>query len=211
MKASEPIGNRFPEPIRPDLGNQLGTGSGNRSEPGRGTGSGLAYGSRREPGSREPVLGSSMRSERESDERDRFPTLLEPSAVDLGNRFREPVAREPVPSIREPVAPRPTLPRVSLGQMRIAGVEVLLREMPREASIEVLVQLRGVVDSRGSGQVTEVRLSDTMPLRAWASLGEQSRRSFIRRVVMHALTHEVDEWLEIDGERGPDPHEGDVR
>jgi hypothetical protein len=96
------------------------------------------------------------------------------------------------------------LPEVTLGSMRISAIGVDLRQMASRPGIEVRVDMR-VLD-RGGESVQPLRFSETFAEELWSQLDEKTRAQFIRRVVLDALTHEVDEWLRVDGKLVTNAH-----
>ncbi len=92
---------------------------------------------------------------------------------------------------------------VSLGHMRIDRVTVKLSRSPDWHGIDIQVRL-DVIDVR-NGEQAPVMLLDRFP----ADIPIRDQREFVRHMVSRALTHEMDEWLRIDGVQLVDPHAGE--
>lgn len=105
---------------------------------------------------------------------------------------------------------RPDMPKVSLGDFRIGRVQALVRENPYHPLIEVCVVLEGLRDRAAPKQATTGTLLEQVPMYAWEQMTAKDRHTIIRGAVRRALEHEIDEWMEVDGERFTDPHAADT-
>lgn len=93
---------------------------------------------------------------------------------------------------------------VSLGAFAIDAATVAVSEGMLRPDIEVRVTLAvRDIETREPNTVTHRLL---MPRIRWDALPADMRAEAIRREVMKAIEHEVDEWLTVDGERVRDPH-----
>ena len=93
----------------------------------------------------------------------------------------------------------------SLGAMRINAIRVALRR--DEHNVHFIVPMT-VVDVHAQWREIEIVFNDYMPTSAWDSLTEHMQKQIVRKVIMSALEHEVDEWLRYRGEVMNPPHRG---
>lgn len=108
-----------------------------------------------------------------------------------------------------------TLPEISLGEMRIANVRAELdRDMPCRFRLRVFWEcpdstaksrFAGVPEQHWPGDST-LMFTYEIVTEFWSRLDVPARRKWIRSKIREALLHELDEWLEIDGEKFPSPH-----
>jgi hypothetical protein len=96
------------------------------------------------------------------------------------------------------------LPEVTLGSMRIENIGVRLGRMADRPGIEIRV----VADARDldRARTSPLIFREYFAEELWSQLDEKARAQSIRRVVLDALTHEVDEWLRVDGKLVTNAH-----
>ncbi len=101
-----------------------------------------------------------------------------------------------------------SLPEVTLGEFRISGLRCSVRRAVHMDGIEILTVYES--PSVDTGQPIPIHSIQFVPLQDWRRMPEGERVETIRRCVVEALKHEVDECLRIDGNRVRDPHPPDV-
>lgn len=96
------------------------------------------------------------------------------------------------------------LPVADLGDFAISGAEISVqRVVARHVRIEVRLWPR--LDSTTGTKPSILAVGNTVEVDDFVLDSPSVFRDLVRRVVMNALAHEVDEWLKIDGVR-IDPH-----
>lgn len=101
---------------------------------------------------------------------------------------------------------KPRLPEVSLGNLHVAGAQVLLRQLDSAWDRHDGVEIRCVLDIRRvqDGEAGEVVTREI--LTPDAALEPGLLATAIRGCVRKAFLHEIDEWLRIDGQLVCEPH-----
>jgi len=73
------------------------------------------------------------------------------------------------------------------------------------------VALQPGADSQGLHDIPpSVRLQEEIHHELWDELDERMQALKIREVILKAITHEVDEWLRVNGGRVVEPHPENV-
>lgn len=99
----------------------------------------------------------------------------------------------------------PDVPDVTLGDFGIAGARVTAGWLFEQDAMELraFIEVRDVRDpTRAEGVVTR----ETIDGDSWMAMTDAVRAEMVRRLVMQALSHEVDEWLRVDGKLVREPH-----
>jgi len=100
------------------------------------------------------------------------------------------------------------LPKCDLGLFGIDHAQVHVMEAEDCSGLDIRVYLKHHANASTGKPSNDVEtiLRETVSYELYRALPATAIRDFVRRLVLRALEHEVDEWLRIDGERVKDPH-----
>lgn len=105
------------------------------------------------------------------------------------------------------------LPKVTLGKFAIRSMRFVMNA-PHAANpnVALCAFLEPAEDVTGfhSDITPEVATKHVYPENVWIEMTPRHRAEVIRAILIEAVTHEVDEWLRVDGERVVEPHPENV-
>src|ERR1041385_6445202 len=101
---------------------------------------------------------------------------------------------------------------VSLGKMAIRGVNIVVKPTRYAYDLVVTLDVRDVRDPDKVTKTTSVYRFDPAFVTE-SAVPREALANLVRSVVFDPLHHEVEEWLQIDGDRAFEPrhHHDDLR
>ena len=90
------------------------------------------------------------------------------------------------------------MPDVTMGSFKVWDFRVTVEHDENREKVEILARYRCTCVDTDPGPA-EVSTREVVDEEFWDDLDEDMRARAIRDVVIRALSHDVDEWLRVDG------------
>jgi hypothetical protein len=102
-------------------------------------------------------------------------------------------------------------PKVTLGKFGIRSLRAIVQGDAFTDYVLIDARLQAEHDVNGlNNPPPETIQRERLTPVAWEAMSEIARAHLIRNLLIRLVTHEVDEWLRVDGERVVEPHPENV-